>query len=124
MPIVRSAFFAQWQQQLFGEVRKDTTRDGSILMPLQGKLTETRRFQACSPIEMISQTAAHFKDRPILVTLHPREDYSARDRQGLEAVVRQHSNVEVTQRNSFEIMQSCDFIVTQNSSVAFYANFF
>ena len=117
-------FYADWRARLFGDAATQTQRDGSILIPLQGKLTRHRVFQTCSPVDMIAKTASHFPDRPIHVTLHPREVYTGQETQALEDLAGQFSNVNLSTRPSYEIAKTCDFIVTQNSSVAFMANFF
>ena len=117
-------FYRHWQGRLFGDAARQTTRDGSVLIPLQGKLTQHRQFQACSPIDMISHTAERFADRRVLVTRHPREVYSPRDIAALQDLARQFPNIDVLDRPSFQIARTCDFVVTQNSSVAFFASFF
>ena len=117
-------FYRYWQGHLFGQAPDHTMRDGSVLIPLQGKLTRQRNFQACSPVEMIAQTAAHFPDRKMHVTLHPREVYKESELQALRDLQTEYPNVDLSQTKSFELLQRCDFVVTQNSSVAFLANFF
>ena len=118
------AFYRTWQKELFGDAPAAATRDGSILIPLQARLTKHRSFQASSPVEMIRKTATHFPDRAIHLTTHPTHSYSSEERAVLGKLIVRFSNVEMFTGTSTEALARCDFVVTQNSSVGFHANFF
>jgi hypothetical protein len=117
-------FFKAWQERLFGEAPHRVEQDGSILIPLQAHLLRKRRFQLCSPVNMIKQTAKRFPDRQILLTVHPRVNHSVEELAALLKIQSEYANVHLSERSSFDVLRTCDFVVTQNSSVGFFANFF
>ncbi|MES2433186.1 MAG: hypothetical protein V4586_05105 [Pseudomonadota bacterium] len=104
-------FQRYWREQLF---RGQTiTRGGYIFMPLQGKLLQRRHFQAASPLEMIHATRSADPARRIVATLHPREVYSEAELDALRGIDR----FELVQ-GSMPLLAGCDYVVTQNSSMA------
>jgi len=70
-------FHRFWSQRLFGEAVADVTKEGFVYVPLQGRLLDHRSFQAMSPAEMVLATVEQEPDLPIVLTLHPKETYSA-----------------------------------------------
>lgn len=94
----------------------DPVRGDYILVPLQGRIRRQRSFQTMRPVEMIA-TAAQ-TGRPTVVTLHPSETYDDKDRDALDRLVRQYPNLRMG-RGTANLLRDCDFVVTQNSAVAF-----
>lgn len=117
-------FFEFWQKRLFSDAPKQARRDGIVLIPLQGKLLVRRSFQACSPIEMIEDTLKHDPHRQIIATLHPNEIYSAEEITALEKLEALHDRFECRVGGSEDLLRICDYVVTQNSAVAFSGFFF
>jgi hypothetical protein len=111
-------FLKYWRDQVFAghEIRQD----GHVFMPLQGKLRERRHFQAMSPVDMIAATLQAEPQRRILATLHPRETYSDDDR---AALAQFGDRFEVSARNSMSLLAGCDYVVTENSGMAFLGYF-
>lgn len=93
-----------------------------ILVPLQGKLFEKRRFQTKSPIDMIRDAVRFAQGRDILLTLHPREIYSEAERSAIDNLARD-PKVHLVEHDMNSLLASADFVVTQNSSVAFWGLF-
>lgn len=119
---VRFAGF--WRKRLFDGACEATNRTGYTYVPLQGRITQHRSFQSCSPIEMLQQTLIHADGRKVIATLHPKEDYSGGDLYVLEQLEGSFPNLEISIGDMVRHLQHCDFVVTQNSSVAFDACFF
>ncbi|SMO72134.1 hypothetical protein [Paracoccus laeviglucosivorans] len=92
------------------------TRDGPILIALQGHIRRCRSFQTTSPVEMVEQVARI--GRPTVATLHPKESYDARDMAALQAVAARHPNLRLG-GDTMALLRDCPFVVTQNSAVAF-----
>ncbi|WP_335750773.1 hypothetical protein [Sulfitobacter sp.] len=111
-------FYKFWQSRLFGGAPKNTKKDGFVYVPLQGKLLDHRPFQICSPIEMVKHCLAQ-TECPVIATLHPSESYSASETQALEALEKSHARLTVQIGSMSDLILGCDYIVTQNSSVAF-----
>ena len=111
-----AAFVARWRTKMFGD--GPTRQDGFIFMPLQGRLSEHRSFQSMSPLAMIETVLAQDPRRPVLATLHPNEHYSDRDRAALATLCQQYARFDVTHRDASDLLDSCDYVVTQNSSLA------
>ncbi|WGW04429.1 hypothetical protein [Tropicibacter oceani] len=94
-------------------------RDGHVLIALQGRLLERRGFQSCTPLQMIEAVLEHDQTRHIHATLHPRETYTAHEMQALEALTRRFARLTVGMGGSDRVLPGCDYVVTQNSAVAF-----
>lgn len=95
------------------------TREGFIFMALQGQLTRHRHFQAMSPVKMIEATLQADLARPIFATLHPKENYAAADLAALAELQVRHARFRLSQARSEDLLVRCDYVVTQNSSMAF-----
>ena len=121
---VASNFYRFWRQRQFGDAAFDTRRDGFVYVPLQSQLLRKRSFQACSPIDMIKAVLAHDPDRQVMLTLHPNETYSPEENAALEALLAQHDRLFLEIGDMERYLQTCDYVVTQNSSAGFLANFF
>ncbi|MDX1781237.1 MAG: hypothetical protein R3256_07950 [Thalassovita sp.] len=117
-------FFSFWRKRLFGEAVTEVTRDGIIYAPLQGRLTERRSFQTCSPLEMLVSTLQHDPSRRVIATLHPNESYSASELSKLETLAKRFPRLKLQRADMVKMLQRCDYVVTQNSSVAFNGYFF
>lgn len=117
-------YFRYWRNRLFGSVAETTRRDGFIYVPLQGKLLSQRSFQSCSPLDMIQALLHHDPDRRVIATLHPKEHYSDAERFALDELVARHDRLSLDSGNMSTLLASCDYVATQNSSVAFSGYFF
>lgn len=111
-------FLKYWQKRLFKDLA--ITQEGHIFMPLQGKLLERRHFQAKSPVDMIAETLKADPVRPILATLHPKETYSADELAALRAF---GPRFQLRAAPSLPLLASCDYVVTENSAMAFVGFF-
>jgi len=117
-------FFGFWRKRIAGPLLDRVSDDGFIYVPLQGRLTEQRSFQSCSPLDMIRRTRAAMPDRQMVVTLHPKEIYSADDLAQLDALEASDPALEVRMGGRDDLLPRCSFIVTQTSSIAFDGVFF
>ncbi len=97
------------------------TREGFVFIPLQGRLHDHRSFQSMSPLKMIGATLAAEPKRPLIATLHPSETYSPADHAALAAISARHPRFAVTSGDARDLALRCDYLVTQNSSVALMA---
>ena len=113
-----------WKKRLFSVAPQNTSRSGMIYVPLQGRPRQHRSFQSCSPVEMLEQTIQHCAGRRVVATLHPKEHYSPSDLAVLEQLEARHLNLTITTGDMERYLQTCDFVVTQNSSAAFAGYFF
>lgn len=111
-------FRRYWAERMFKD--HPIREQGFVFMPLQGRLREHRHFQSMSPIAMIQAALAADPDRPILATLHPRETYSTEDMAALTAIKGRFSVVDTP---SLALLADCDYVVTQNSSMALIGMF-
>ena len=116
-------FFAFWRRRLFGEAPGRARRAGFIYVPLQGRLLRQRSFQSCAPLEMLRQVLAA-DPRPVVATLHPKEDYTPEERAALAALQAAHPRLELRVGGMEALLETCDCVVTQNSSAAFNGYFF
>ncbi len=113
-----------WRNRLLNDVSKDIRQDGFVLVPLQGRLTQHRSFQFCSPIDMINAVLKHEPNRHIILTLHPTEVYTLEEQKSLEQLLDQHERLYALEGGSERYLQNCDYVVTQNSSIGFRGYFF
>jgi len=112
-----AAFMRRRRKAIFGP--RAPERRGFILMPLQGRITLRRSFQSMSPLEMIKATRKADPDRNILLRLHPNEEYPAADMRELRALIGDMPGFWLAKRPTIRLLAECDYVVTQNSSVAF-----
>jgi len=113
-------FARYWRDRLFGGDATNTRREPFIYVPLQGRLTEHRSFQTTSPIAMLEATLAQNPSHRVVATLHPGETYLTPDRDALDNLLARHSRLTVATGLSPKVLlRDCDFVVTQNSSLAF-----
>ncbi|WP_127116123.1 hypothetical protein [Shimia sediminis] len=117
-------FYGYWQKRLFGDALRNVTRDGFVYVPLQGKLLERRSFQECSPIRMLQRVLEQVPDRPIIAALHPKEHYEPDEIQALDKLDHDFDRLEIRIGDMEPLLAGCDYIVTQNSGVAFSGFFF
>lgn len=110
-----------WRKRLFPDVSAQT--GDAIYMPLQGKLTRHRSFQSCSPLDMVA-AVLKATDRPVIVTLHPKEDYARQEVMMLDDILRPYPNALRKIGGMETYLPTCHMVVTQNSSAAFNGYFF
>ncbi|PTE23813.1 hypothetical protein C5F48_00745 [Cereibacter changlensis JA139] len=114
-PELAKPFFRRWRERIVGD--PPVSHDGFLFMPLQGRLTEHRSFQAMSPLAMIQATLAA-DPRPIRATLHPKERYSPRELRALEKLAEANPRFQLVQGDTITLLAACDLVVTQNSATA------
>ncbi len=112
-----------WCKRLFS-ISDKTARDGFVYVPMQGRLMEKRSFQSASPIEMIEATLRFEPDRMIVATLHPKENYTDAERCAIHDLAKANPRLSIKTGAMDRLLPACDYVVTQNSSVAFNALFF
>ena len=110
------AFINRWREKVLGA--GTVRRDGYIFMPLQGRLLDHRSFQTMSPIEMIRATLAADPHRNICAKLHPNEEYSLEELRALSDLAAGEPRLLVIEEDWRDLLFHCDYVVTQNSSVA------
>lgn len=110
-------FFRNWQKRLFpgGTGAK---RQGFVYVPLQGRLLDRRSFQSQSPLDMIRSTLAHEPARDVVLGLHPKETYLPEELDALRALADGNRRLRISTQPMEALLQGCDYVVTQNSSVA------
>lgn len=111
-------FLNYWQKRLFSG--QSLTKDGYIFMPLQQHLLGRHHFQSSSPIEMIHATLAADKNREIFATLHPKISYSDAELAALDGI---GGRFHLIRQPSQNLLAGCDYVVTQNSVMAFHGYF-
>lgn len=94
------------------------TREGMVLVPLQGRLLEQRSFQSMSPLAMLEAVLEHDTTRRVHATLHPKEHYETVETDALDALQRRFPRLAVTLGGTGALLPACDYVATQNSSVA------
>lgn len=112
-------FFRFWQGRSLVEATTPFNRKGYVLVPLQARLTVKRAGQQASPLEMVRSVLRHDTEREVLVSLHPRVTYSAQELAELESVLAD-KRVSRVQADMHALLAACDYVVTENSSVAFH----
>jgi hypothetical protein len=115
-------FRKYWCDVLF----KDQTihAGGYVFMPLQSKLNRKRHFQTCTPLKMIEKALKNDPNRVIRATLHPRGDYSAAELDALKSLVQQSGGqFDLCDQPSIGLLAGCDYVVTQNSTMALIGMF-
>jgi hypothetical protein len=117
-------FYRFWQNRLFDGAAQDVRKDGFVYVPLQGRLTTCRSFQLCSPLDMIRTVLRQDPVRPVMVTLHPSETYSAEEQQALESLLAENDRLYIRKGEADRYLRTCDYIVTQNSGMGFQGYFF
>ena len=123
-PRKASNFYRFWRKRLFDDAPAEARRDGFVFVPLQGRLLEQRSFQHISPIEMLRAVLQHDTRRQVVVTLHPRETYSAAEQSALQTLLDDNNRLFLQTAGAERFLQTCDYVVTQNSSVGFSGLFF
>lgn len=125
VPVEEAQRFARfWRKRLFEGAAEETTREGLVYVPLQGRLLTHRSFQACSPIRMIEHVLEQDREREVVATLHPKEIYGDEEIAALEALEARHDRLTVSREGMVPLLQRCDYVVTQNSAVALSGYFF
>ncbi|MGJ8546151.1 MAG: hypothetical protein ACSHWZ_11980 [Sulfitobacter sp.] len=110
-----------WRSRLFGDL--NTSRKGMIYVPLQGRLLERRSFQKCTPLEMLEAALTHANGRNVIAGLHPKESYSEAELSALQHLEKTHPSLTITLGQMEQHLAACDYVVTQNSAVAFSGYF-
>jgi hypothetical protein len=119
---VASKFANGWRKRMFGEPHPEIEMKGFVLVPLQERLLQKRVFQTMSPLQMV-QDLADRETRQIVLTLHPRGTYSDIEHAALSTLVERYPNVSLSRSDTDDLLKTCDYVATQNSSVAFKGYF-
>ncbi|OOY22904.1 hypothetical protein BMI91_15680 [Thioclava sediminum] len=109
-------FFFSTRNRLYPGVKPSDEEDLAFI-PLQGRLLDHRSFQSVSPVQMIEEVLARHSG-PVVATLHPNEDYTAREIEALEAIAARYSRFRFQSGGSPELLRRCRFVATQNSALA------
>lgn len=117
-------FYKFWQNRQFGPAAAQVKKQGFVYVPLQGRLLQHRSFQCCSPLRMVEQVLEQDRTRPVVATLHPKETYSAEELAALEQLEKRFPRLTVRIGGMAGLLAGCDYVVTQNSSAAFFGYFF
>ena len=117
-------FFGYWRKRICGDLLGDIADEGFIYIPLQGRVTEQRSFQSCTPLEMIAKTRAACPNHQIIATLHPKEQYRAQELEHLHACAAADPLLRIETGGRDMFLPQCEFIVPLTSSVAFDGMFF
>lgn len=115
-------FVGNCRKRMFGEAVP--SREGYVYVPLQGRISERRSFQAASPLEMIEAVLDADTKRPVVIGMHPKEQYSASDVDALEKFEHRFERVTVVMGQMERYLPACDYVVSQNSGAAFFGYFF
>ncbi len=91
--------------------------EGFVYVPLQGKLTQKRSFQSASPLQMLETVVQNADGRRVIATLHPSETYTDTERARLSEMVKD-GRIQISHRPMQVLLPRCDYVATQNSSVA------
>lgn len=116
-------FYNFWRKRLY-DLQGDCDDDGFVYVPLQGKLTQHRSFQNCSPVKMIERVMAALPDRKIIATFHPKEEYLQSEQNAMARLEQRHSQLELRTGQMIDLLPKCACVVTQNSSAAFNGYFY
>jgi hypothetical protein len=116
-----AGFVAQWQPKLLAP--RPVRQERFVLVPLQGCIREHRSFQSASPLAMLEEIARRLPDRPVVVTLHPKETYSPADRAALDLVLSRHPQMRLDPGPTDALLTDCAAVITQNSAVALHGFF-
>jgi hypothetical protein len=120
-PTAKAArFMSNMRGRLFGPSFDPArvSREGYVLVPLQGRLLQRRRFQTMAPIAMIDAVLTHDPERKVVATLHPRESYGPEDLAALDRLAERHPRFQVARTPSSRLLAGCDYVATMTSSVA------
>lgn len=111
-------FAARWRNRLYSSPMPPEQGGDFVLVPLQGRLSEQRSFQAMSPIAMLREVLARLPGQRILATLHPRETYSAGELAELGDLERVSPGFHLAKAPTSDLLPQCRAVITQNSAVA------
>lgn len=111
-------FCDRWRGTLFSNATLQTSRQGYVYVPLQGRLLQQRSFQAASPLDMIRLLLLHDPHRRVVAGLHPAEIYLQEETDALKALIDTNPRLRLSSMPMQELLAGCDYVATENSSVA------
>jgi hypothetical protein len=117
-------FYHFWRDKLFGDAPYRATCDGFALIDLRGALSRKGPGQLCSPLKMIEHALQYEPDRPLVVSLAPDAAYSEADLAPLHRLDDLHARLTVRIGDMKNLLRTCDYVVTQNGTVALDSYFF
>lgn len=116
---VAQPFFNLWRRRTFVGKLEQGREKGFVLVALQGRLLDQRHGQTMSPIEMVKTTITEERFRPIRIKLHPNEVHDRAELTALADLARDDRVEIVTDGDIHQLLHDCDYVVTENSGVAF-----
>jgi len=111
-------FCNTWRRHNLAKTPLGGETDGSVYIPLQGKLLEHRSFQTASPLEMIKRVLLVEPSRSINIGLHPGETYLPEELDAVHRLVDANPQLLLSSEPMPVLLSRCDYVVTENSSVA------
>jgi len=93
-----------------------------VFVALQGHLQTRRHGQSMTPIEMVQATLDNDRFRKIIIKLHPSEIHTTHELAALQPF-RDQPRIEFSSAPAPSLLAACEYVVTQNSTVAFEAIF-
>jgi hypothetical protein len=114
-------FLERWRYKVLGIT--PPSRQGYVLVPLQGRISEHRSFQSMSPLDMLETVLERRPTKPVCYTLHPKETYAPEDLAALAALEARFPRLSRGGAPTESLLLGCDEVITQNSSVALYGYF-
>jgi len=112
------AFSRIWRRRLLSNLGQASEHRSHVLVALQGRLFDRRHGQSMAPIEMIQETLNQDRFRQVVIKLHPKEPYTDEELSMLNEL-EANPRIEFAVGDIHRLIENCDYIVTQNSSVAF-----
>ncbi|MDJ0826219.1 MAG: hypothetical protein QNJ16_12015 [Rhodobacter sp.] len=113
-----------WRKRLFEASADRPERHGLVYVPLQGRLLEQRSFQLLSPVAMLESVLRHEPSRDIVVGYHPNEVYTPEETRAVQVLAQSTPRMRLATEPMPELLRTCDYVVTENSSVALSGFFF
>jgi len=114
-------FVRRWRPKLLGDGA--SRRDGYVLVPLQGRISEHRSFQQSSSLAMLETVLERITSKPVVATLHPNEIYTPDELAALQGLERRFPRFRLVDNQTQALLLGCDAVVTQNSSLALHGFF-
>jgi hypothetical protein len=115
------SFVERWRYKVLGITQP--SRQGYVLVPLQGRIQDHRSFQSMSPIAMLEAVLERQPAKPVCYTLHPKEAYTPQDLAALAGLEARFPRLRRGTGPGSDLLLGCDEVITQNSSVALHGFF-
>ncbi|MCP3970054.1 MAG: hypothetical protein GY717_07015 [Rhodobacteraceae bacterium] len=117
-PEEAARFCTIWRRNLFPDTQLGAPTDGTVYVPLQGRLLQHRSFQTMGPLDMIRAVLLHDPERDIVLSLHPGETYLPEELVALREITYANPRLRLSSEPMQTLLARCDYVATENSSVA------